>query len=343
MSFSREDLAKYPFCLEAKKYISDLGFTLDEVFQPDFSTILDRVFDRIESAILYGRVKTKLMDPDVEILSFHITPILLSIIGDNALSMRYAVSEARRVYEELRIDEDYKLTLISHGSFNWKVKNIKPGGFQIFFTDFLNFAPSFEAFNWKLVNRQMYGGWVYVSKSELARLISEKVKIDISIKCSQQPPKVHLSIDVVSRIEDLKRVFSSQRVFHESIEVKDYLVESNMPPCVRNIMSNLLRGESLPHMARFTLATFLLNVGRSIDDVIKLFSSSADFDEKLTRYQVEHIAGLRGSRIKYSPPKCSTLKTFGLCIPDNTCISHRIKHPLSYHKFKVKGLGGESG
>ena len=339
MSLSREDLAKYPFCREAREYISSLGFTIDEVFHPDFSTILDRAFERIESAIRVGRVETKLVDLDLEIFSFNIAPIILSVIGDNALSMRYAVAEAKRVYEELRVDEDYKLQLISVNSFNWRVKLIRPSAFQIFFADFLQFSPVFEAFNWKLVNRSVVGGWVYVSRGELARLISERVKSEIFNKSSQPMPSITVPSNVLDRIEGLRKIFSSYRKVLEAEEVKGPVVESAMPPCIRSLMNGLLKGESMPHMARFTLATFLLNVGRSVDDVIKLFTASADYDEKMTRYQVEHIAGLRGSRTKYSTPKCSTLKTFGLCFPDDFCISKRVKHPMTYYKLKVKGSG----
>ncbi|MEM4151973.1 MAG: hypothetical protein QW663_04615, partial [Nitrososphaerota archaeon] len=32
-------------------------------------------------------------------------------------------------------------------------------------------------------------------------------------------------------------------------------------------------------------------------------------DSPPPRYQVEHIAGLRGSRIKYGPPSCQTMKS----------------------------------
>ncbi|MEM4483250.1 MAG: DNA primase large subunit PriL [Candidatus Methanomethylicia archaeon] len=340
MSLSREDLAKYPFCKEARDYISILGFTLDEIFQPDFSTVLERVFERFKSSIEFGRVKTYLTDLDVEILSFHVANIILSFLGDSAFSMRYAVSEAKRVYEELRVDDDYKLILISEGSFNWRVKSIRRGGFQIFFADFLKFSPSFEAFNWKLVNRHLYGGWVYVGKDELARLISEKVKFDIYFKSTQPPPPIALPEFIANRIEDLRRIFSSRRKISEVKGVEGSVVESAIPPCIRSIMDGVLKGESLPHMARFTLATFLLGIGRDVEYVVKIFSSSADYDEKMTRYQVEHVAGLRGSKTKYSPPKCNTLKTFGLCIPDDFCISRRVKHPLNYYKLKVGVSGG---
>lgn len=95
-------------------------------------------------------------------------------------------------------------------------------------------------------------------------------------------------------------------------------------------------------MERFALTSFLINIGMDVEKIVKLFVSISDFDEELTRYQVEHIAGLRGGRTKYTPPTCSTLRTHGLCIePDNLC--RRVKHPLHYYRIKARSIerGGE--
>jgi DNA primase large subunit len=90
-------------------------------------------------------------------------------------------------------------------------------------------------------------------------------------------------------------------------------------------------------MARFTLTTFMINVGISTDDVLKLFSNVADFDEGKTRYQVEHIAGLIGSKTRYTPPKCDVLRSFGICI-ENGANCGRIRHPLKYYQNKAREL-----
>ena len=90
-------------------------------------------------------------------------------------------------------------------------------------------------------------------------------------------------------------------------------------------------------MERFGLTSFLVNVGMDIDEIVKLFVSVTDFDEEFTRYQIEHIAGLRGSRTKYTPPTCSTFKTHGVCYnPERLC--ERIKHPLSFYRRRVWGI-----
>jgi len=65
--------------------------------------------------------------------------------------------------------------------------------------------------------------------------------------------------------------------------------------------------------------------------------SSSDYNERLTRYQVEHIAGKKGSRTKYVTPSCNTLKTHSVCgNMDDIC--KRIEHPIRYYLTKLKQL-----
>ena len=71
-----------------------------------------------------------------------------------------------------------------------------------------------------------------------------------------------------------------------------------------------------PYIENFAIASYMVNAGYGIDEVVDVFKDRSDFDEKIARYQVEHIAGLRGSRVKYKPPSCSRMKTYGLCIED---------------------------
>ena len=49
-------------------------------------------------------------------------------------------------------------------------------------------------------------------------------------------------------------------------------------------------------MGRFAMAAFLLDIGIGEDDLLRMFKAFTDFDERLARYQVEHIAGKHGSK-----------------------------------------------
>lgn len=341
---SKEDLAKYPFTVEAAEYIKRADLTLSDLVEPGFRLILDRAVERVKSAIELGRIKTDLSDVEVEILSYPTAMAILSIIGEPALSRRYAVAEAKRIYEELRLDDDLKIAYLCESNFDWRVRFVDVGLFEIYFVDYLKTAPLFHAPSWKLVNRLVFNGWVRIRKHELARLTAEAVRVRIVEKLILPKPPIAVPPEIMSVIDDIRRLFESRRkIIRAEEEHAGPVVEEAFPPCIRAILSDLLKGSTISHMARFALTAFLLNVGKSVDEVVELFSSSADFSQSITRYQVEHIAGLRGSHIKYSPPSCSTLRTFGLCIAGDP-LCNRVKHPLTYYKIKIKERKkGESG
>lgn len=98
-----------------------------------------------------------------------------------------------------------------------------------------------------------------------------------------------------------------------------------LPPCMFSLVEKLVKGENLSHHQRFAVATFLLNLGLSVEDVLRLFKYAPDFNERVARYQIEHLAGLRGSRKKYRTYKCETLKSLNICAGE--C---GVRHPLAY-------------
>jgi DNA primase large subunit len=65
-----------------------------------------------------------------------------------------------------------------------------------------------------------------------------------------------------------------------------------------------------------------------------MLAERPDFNEKIARYQVEHIAGLRGSRTRYKPPSCQTMRSLGLCVEDGRLCPKWIKNPLEFRKPK---------
>ena len=51
ISFGHDEIVKYPFLAEAGQYLKDQGFTLEQfATDPDLQIIVDRAYERIESA-----------------------------------------------------------------------------------------------------------------------------------------------------------------------------------------------------------------------------------------------------------------------------------------------------
>ncbi len=140
---TRADLAKYPFLQEAQEYIRELGFTIDDIAQPEFSPVLDRAEKRLEEALAKGRLSLEVVDERTEILSFPVSNLILSLTGEERARRRFALAEAKRAYEMLRFEPPEKLEQIATGTFQWKLKRVDTQlgkrfyDFAVGLTDFL--------------------------------------------------------------------------------------------------------------------------------------------------------------------------------------------------------------
>jgi DNA primase large subunit len=119
-------------------------------------------------------------------------------------------------------------------------------------------------------------------------------------------------------------------------EIMGEIVPEAFPPCIQALLADMAEGKPLSHIARFTATSFLLNVGMDIDSILSLFLKAPDFREDLARYQIEHIAGKRGST-EYTPPACAYLVSTRLCVnKDKNC--EFIRHPLAYYRRRKKWI-----
>src|SRR5947209_6119186 len=73
---TKADLAKYPFLSEASEYVRELGFSIEELSGPEFSSVLDRAEGRLEEALSTGRVSADITNENAE-LRWHLPKIVL--------------------------------------------------------------------------------------------------------------------------------------------------------------------------------------------------------------------------------------------------------------------------
>ena len=277
---------------------------------------------------------------DIEIPSFPIAVMMAAATADSFIKRRYALAEAKRVSNLLGNENKDSITHIAN-NFNWKIKPGKDPAvsltydFTLHYTDFLKSATVFHDKKWKLINRHMLKGEVYLMQSGVARLLEEEVRKHIEgkldIKVGSLPEAV------MNRINRLKQLFIEKRGEIQLEELPKEVIVSEFPPCIKELYDTIVSGRNVSHIGRFALTSFLINIGMTTKNVVNLFSSVSDFNERLTRYQVEHIAGGRGSRTKYIPPSCDTLRTHGVC-HSTDAICRQIRHPLAYYRRKLKTI-----
>jgi DNA primase large subunit len=335
------DLAKFPFTTEASEYIKSFNIEPVELARPELIPILERAQERIKQGVFTGKISPELTQEDVDILAYPTALMLISAIGDDRARRRCALAEGKRAYELLREENPEKLLQIAKGSFSWdaKLANRDLGGthfdFALRFDDYVRNSARIRDLKWKLVNRVLTAGYVLLPREDFARLLEEEVQAKVLEKTANS--QIALPAELEQLVQPLRSMLSARSRQLASDEMPRATVATAMPPCMVNLLSLLQSSKHISHMGRFAMAAFLLNVGTNEDELLKMFKSFTDFDERIARYQVEHIAGKRGSRTKYTAPNCSTMRTHGLCVnPDELCAT--ITHPLSYYRKKARIL-----
>jgi len=327
ISLGNEEIAKYPFLAEAGQYLKDKGFTLEQfATDPDLQINVDKAYERIESAV-YRKIYSPKLDSS-DTFSFLIAIILLKLSGMNTLINRFSLAEAERAEKFLEKDlvgnsnktsEELAIKII-RDVFSVSVKK-NNNHFVIPISDYLRHAVNFHELEWKLVNRHVESGMVFLSSHETVRLIRRELSgyIGSRIRSTDTPSLSKGFEEKVNKLTELAKKFTVS-----------ITVTTEYPPCIKHAIEVLNNGENLSHSGRFMLATFLLGRGQTIDEIAPLFKNAPDYNEKITRYQIRQVAGETGSNTKYSCPSCEKIKSNDLCFATPDC--DYIINPMQFGK-----------
>jgi DNA primase large subunit len=322
------DLAKYPFLNEAGDYLRQSGFDWEELDRPDTKEIVERAEERVRTAVA-GNIYEKLDRYETEILTFLVTLIIVKSIGLEPVLRKYALAEARRaekfLSEDLKRQSDAQrralFTKIFEELFGLKIDVTEDGRlFKVRVTDYLMRSSHFHEQEWKMINRLVQAGQVFLDADETVRLIRNELSVLLMnrVRGMNLPTLPH---SLTEKVEQIRAELTPRFEYRTQI-VTEY------PPCVKHALDIMNRGENLPHSARLMLATYMLAIGKPMDDIVEIFRNAPDFNERITRYQVEHLAGSKGSRTKYSVPSCEKLRAENLCFATTECDG--IINPLQF-------------
>lgn len=341
---AKEDQAKYPFIKEARSFIEIFGIEFKEISKKEYPSVIERAIEWVESNIEGTHFIVNKKDPDTDILAYPLALAFIYSLKKERVVNRFATIEQKRIDLELQNEKDERVLKLAKQSFNWdlEISNLTIGekkfSFSIGILNYLEAAPHLQSVIWKLVNRYLVNGRVYLKKEEVIRLISEAARNKILSRLKEEEiQKFSLPDTFTPYLEDVKRIIEQRKeIFDEEAPLT--WVKEARPPCIVAIVNDLEAGKNLSHMARFAITTFMISVGRSVDDTLSLFSNVADFDAGKARYQIEHIAGKTGSKTKYTMPKCDVLRSFGLCVNPNANCRPPLAHPLQYYRTRLKEL-----
>jgi len=322
-----EVLAKYPLLEEVRQFYE--AFSVDDLekFAEAIKTRVLEALERGEKGILPRK------DPMEDLLSFVGARVVCLAIGKPWLVRRWALAEAVRMERYLHTEEENLRRTVLMNLLDFEEADRatleKIGNeyrYRIRFTDYLQFAKELKGPEWRLVNRMLVKGYVYLTVAEAIRLLRARAYQRLSsttpkITTRQLPPRLQ------EVAEDVVKELVKSRAIYE--ELNPEILEAPWPPCMEAIRRQIADAS---HRELFCFAAYLINRGYSTEQIIAILSERPDFNERIARYQVEHIAGLRGSRTRYKPPSCQTMKAYGLCIEDGRLCPKGIRNPLQYQK-----------
>jgi DNA primase large subunit len=317
--------AKYPFTKDAREYLDSLKLNFENV---DVD-LLDDASNRITSMSREGEL-LKEIDSGQEhflqkwIISYPLSKVLATLSKNMLIKKQFARSQARLVNFFLNFENEETIAKIGKQLFDIKEKDNK---YIVPFYQYLNHSPQGKIY--KLVNQELRDGFIAVDKNTLSLMIAEYVFNSIAkteVDAKNVPKLLLYYADELNKHKKYKEyTFSTAELGAADATC--------FPPCMKKVYAELQAGHPVSHNPRFVIATFFANVNMSIDQAINAFKNQPNFNEKRTRYHLEHAYGTKGQRIKYTTPSCIKLEAYGVCCRDDTC---KWKHPLAYYKAKKR-------
>ncbi len=253
----------------------------------------------------------------------HARDLLEGFLMSRTIASEFVPDYARRYGVTMEYDEMTRLYMIRAG-------------------EFVNLTSRLSGYKYRLIYQSLRHGTVYCDREVAAKIVREAFVRKLSSIFSGLPDEESYSITapVSDSIDEIIDIFQKSGI-KKSIDLGE--VDATLfTPCIKEYITQMRDGVNLPHMARFTLVSFLHKIGMNNEGIIGLFKTAPDFNERMTTYQVNHVTG-EISSTEYSPPKCTVLRSNHLCYWGEDPVCHRdwLKHPLQYYTYKKRKKSGE--
>ena len=332
--------ARYPFLEAARDSVATEAVDLATVVEQD-RAVVERARERVVASLEEGTTGEAHREPRVELLSYPVARVLVSLTTESILVRKYARAEAETAFDrftddledttELKSVETAGLDLadlISEFDLEKSVRSVGDGGYRVDVGTYLPLAGDLWEDEWRLVNQPLSDGEVPVDERELLTLLRESVRERIEDGLPFDVPDT-IATELEDEAEEIRDVLAELDLTREI----DTVVPDLFPPCMKALLDQIQKGEHLPHHSRFAITAFLASIGMETDDIVDLYRVNSSFGEEMTRYQTDHIRG-DTSPTEYSPPSCATMQSYGDCVnKDDLC--EQIPHPMAYYENRI--------
>ena len=332
--------ARYPFLESAREAVAEQTVDLATIVEQD-REVVERGRERVVAAIDEGDVGEPQSDVRVELLSYPVARVLVSLVDERVLVRRYARAEAETAFDQFRteLEEPAEFKSVETNRLDLETllaefdlaEAVRPdgGGYRVDVGTYLPLSSDLWEDEWRLVNRSLEAGTVPVTERELLVLVREAIRRRVEAGLPFDVPET-----IAAALEDDAEAIRAVLADLELTREIDTVVPELFPPCMTALLDDIRKGEHLPHHSRFAITAFLANIGMSTDEIVELYRVNTSFGEEMTRYQTDHIRG-ETSPTDYTSPSCATMQSYGDCVnKDDLC--DRISHPLGYYEKRLE-------
>lgn len=163
--------------------------------------------------------------------------------------------------------------------------------------DFLRYASKSKAEELRLANNFVKGGYVYLDRERLVKLLSEASRIFLVEKL--KTVEIPESKAFQRLVEEVRRL--------EAMEATGFR-EELLPDCIRSIVASS-KARRLSDEEIYVLLSFLSSIGAPREYVERLLVETGLAGGEEARVVAESLSRIRG----YTPFKCEELRSRGIC------------------------------
>jgi DNA primase large subunit len=338
-------LARYPFLAAARAAVEADDTDLPAVVADSEGPVVERAVGRVESAIESGTVGAPHPQPRVELLSYPVARVLVSLVAVPGLTRRYAQAEAETALARFQADREQAglksvdrepLTLgrlLDEFDLADAVERVEDG-FEVEVARYLSLADGLSDERWRLVTRELSGGAVPVSDAEFHELLREAVHDRVAEGLPLSVPE-RIAEALAVRVAELRAQLADHGADWEFEAVEPAL----FPPCIEALLERVAGEGELPAHSRFALASFLATVGMPTEAVVQRLSAHPTMSAEAAASLVDHLSDDAGA--EYPPPSCASMVAYGDCV-NQDALCARIGHPLEYYRRRLDGADPEA-
>ena len=299
---------RYPFTEEGKQAIIENDIQIND-------EIAERGVQRVVAALnreTQASNPVHISDQLIEIGSYGAARMMLAHLKNRYLANKFAIGEAKKAFSLMGSETEENLGKLR------KEFGIVPLEFEgkhvVLVETYVRFAP--RSIDYRLINRNIRGGFVEISRREALRLVEEAIKLRVE------------NMGIYPNAPEIVKKYSDQlmKLVPKTAPSKMSFTEGDNPPCIEKMLETAKKHENLGHQGRWSLVVYLINKGLPYEKILEVFSNFPDYDERVASYQIKH-AMKRG----YGMPSCGMMLSYGLCVADCKCGS-----PLRWKQWKKK-------